>query len=217
MSSRPPRGYRDKNPLNIRFNEANQWRDRVLDGTPGPYEEFVSMAAGYRAAAKILTKYFDDYKLKTPREIVERFAPVADKNDVPAYLKMVESVSGFGPDDELDLHDTETMRLLLQGMASQEIGPAWAKKTWMDLDEGLRMAGLVPKRPPAAVDPRVLAPAATGLVALDKAWELAQGIDQMGVVDWIIQRGWKAALLLVLVGVAVWLVMRILPQRQAEA
>ncbi len=217
MTTRPPRGYRQNNPLNIRYVAANKWRGRVLDGEPGPYEEFTSMAEGYRAAAIILTKYFDRDGLSTPRQIVAKFAPAEDDNDVGAYLKTIERVSGFPADEELDLHDGAVMRRLLKGMATQEIGATWAAKTWAALDQGVKMAGLPRQAVPAAADPRILAPLGVGGVGLVEVIELAKTATSSGVLDWIAEKGTRAALVLAIVVVVGWLLLRAKAEREAEA
>ena len=44
------RGYRNNNPLNIRIDKKNPWLGRVIPNTDGEFEQFTSMAYGYRAA-----------------------------------------------------------------------------------------------------------------------------------------------------------------------
>lgn len=77
-----PRGVRNNNPLNIRYNSANNWRGQVSDD--GGYIVFDSAENGIRAAAKLLDNYYKKHGLKTVGGIVARWAP-SFENDTNSY------------------------------------------------------------------------------------------------------------------------------------
>lgn len=114
-----PRGLRNNNPGNIRRNndvfqgEVNPSRDRE-------FKQFKSMAYGYRAVFKILMNYQRIYKLTTIRKMIGRWAPENENNTV-AYVSLVSSYSGIGPDDPISF-DREQMIRIVAGMSKVENG-----------------------------------------------------------------------------------------------
>lgn len=79
--------------------------------------------------------------LRTIASIVHRWAPNSDANDEATYAGVVASLTRFGVDDVLDLHDGATMRTLTWAMAIMEGGRAiqWPPEEQIS---GLRLAGL---------------------------------------------------------------------------
>ena len=86
------RGQRNNNPLNIRRSKS-RWVGRREFVTDKEFEEFTTMAFGYRAAWKLM----DTYRLRLRQEgksytlenIIHRWAPPEDGNDTTAYLRTV--------------------------------------------------------------------------------------------------------------------------------
>ena len=86
------RGIRNNNPLNIRRG-TSQWVGRRERVTDKDFEEFTSMAYGYRAAWKLM----DTYRLRLRQEnknytlenIIHRWAPPEDGNPTKEYLHTV--------------------------------------------------------------------------------------------------------------------------------
>ena len=117
-----PRGYRNNNPLNIRIS-ANAWAGKLRPNTDGTFEQFRTMAHGYRAAFVLLRTYIDQYRLTTPRSIIARWAPPSE-NDTAAYLAAVCARSGLPADAALDPSSWEEMSALVHAMAVVENGPA---------------------------------------------------------------------------------------------
>ena len=132
-----PRGYRNNNPLNIRIS-ANAWAGKLRPNTDGTFEQFRTMAHGYRAAFVLLRTYIDQYRLTTPRSIIARWAPPAE-NDTAAYLAAVCSRSGLAADSPLDPYSWEEMSALVHAMAIVENGPAPAPD-WQDIRQGWEMS-----------------------------------------------------------------------------
>ena len=86
------RGIRNNNPLNIRRG-TSRWLGRREIVTDKEFEEFTSMAFGYRAAWKLM----DTYRMRlrhagksfTLENIIHRWAPPEDGNDTTAYIRTV--------------------------------------------------------------------------------------------------------------------------------
>ena len=86
------RGIRNNNPLNIRRG-TSRWVGRRAQVTDKEFEEFTSMAFGYRAAWKLM----DTYRMRlrqagksyTLENIIHRWAPPEDGNDTTAYIRTV--------------------------------------------------------------------------------------------------------------------------------
>ena len=86
------RGIKNNNPLNIRRG-TSRWVGRREIVTDKEFEEFTSMAFGYRAAWKLM----DTYRMRlrhagksfTLENIIHRWAPPEDGNDTTAYIRTV--------------------------------------------------------------------------------------------------------------------------------
>lgn len=94
------RGARNRNPLNIRYNPANNWRGQMGHDSSG-FCVFSSMQHGIEAAARLLYVYYTRYNLTTIPLIISRWAP-ASENDVEAYIKTVCRITKFPRDKQLD-------------------------------------------------------------------------------------------------------------------
>lgn len=89
-----PRGIRNNNPLNIRWNSANNWQGQTGRDSGG-FSIFDTPVNGIRAAARVLDNYAKR-GLTTIAQIISTWAPAADGNNVEAYVSHVESVMGKG-------------------------------------------------------------------------------------------------------------------------
>ena len=136
------RGYRNRNPGNIDWNERNKWQGqlgREASGNPPRFAVFSSHEFGIRALAMLLTTYQDRHGLRTLRGIIGRWAPVRE-NHTEAYVDAVAARTGFGPDTPLDLHLWTQLRPLVEAIIHHELGSnPYAAAT---IDEGLRLAGV---------------------------------------------------------------------------
>lgn len=117
-----PRGMRNNNPGNIRISN-NPWQGKIptSQNTDGAFEQFEAYVWGIRAMVKNLLTYFNNYNLRTIRQVVSTWAP-ANENDTNGYINFVASQTGFGPDQELDLQNLHTMRALVKAMTKMENG-----------------------------------------------------------------------------------------------
>ena len=144
MDPKQSRGYRNKNPGNIDWNERNKWQGQVgreQTGNPPRFAVFESHEYGIRALAALLTTYQDRHGLRTVRGIIDRWAPPVE-NVTSAYVDAVARAMDVGRDDPIDVHTYAHMRPLVAAIIKHELGgmPYDAAT----IDEGLRLAG-VPK------------------------------------------------------------------------
>jgi len=130
-----PRGIRNNNPLNIRYNAANDWQGQT--GSDGEYAIFESPEYGIRAAAKLMNNYVSRYGLRSVSAIINRWAPAVE-NNTSAYIQAVARKLNVGSDDVL-LWPTQ-LKPLLAAMIHHENGmQPYADQT---ISNGIKMAGI---------------------------------------------------------------------------
>lgn len=116
-----PRGYRNKNPLNIRINPANNWKGKVANNTDGVFEQFVAMEYGYRAALKLIRNYITKDGLSTVSEIIAKWAP-QNENNTAGYIQRVIGINQWTAAKMIDPYDKDDMCDLAYAMAIVENG-----------------------------------------------------------------------------------------------
>ena len=121
MDKKIPRGYRNNNPLNIRYNSANKWLGKVANNTDGTFEQFVSMEYGYRAALYLIRKYIFVDGLTTVAQIISKWAP-ANENNTEGYIQRVCDSTGWLPGKTIDPYNMQDMVDLAYAMALVENG-----------------------------------------------------------------------------------------------
>lgn len=114
-----PLGLRRNNPGNLRYSPRNQWRGSTYRS--GAFEQFSTMAYGYRALLITLRTYMQKYRLTTVGDLVTRWAPPEDHNDTEAYVRFVERKTGFHRWQELRC-DQATLIALASAISHQENG-----------------------------------------------------------------------------------------------
>lgn len=120
MNTNLPRGYRNNNPLNIRYSTANSWQGKVLPNTDGAFEQFQSMAYGYRAALYLIRKYISQGN-NTVSSVISKWAP-ATENNTSGYITRVCNTTGYLPGTVLSASDKEQLCKLVYAMAIVENG-----------------------------------------------------------------------------------------------
>lgn len=115
-----PRGYRNNNPLNVRKNAANAWKGKVVPGTDSAFEQFITIAYGYRCALYLLRKYIGQGN-NTIRKIITKWAPPSE-NNTSAYIGHVAGRSGISADALIDRNDREKLCKIAYAMAWVENG-----------------------------------------------------------------------------------------------
>jgi len=130
-----PRGIRNNNPLNIRYNPANDWQGQT--GSDGEYAIFSSSEYGIRAAAKLLNNYVTRYGLRSVSEIINRWAPTIE-NNTGAYVQAVANKLNVQPNEPL-LWPTSVNKLI-DAMIHHENGIQ--PYTALEIERGVKLAGL---------------------------------------------------------------------------
>ena len=116
-----PRGYRNNNPLNIRFSMWNAWKGKVLPNSDGAFEQFENMAYGYRAALHLIRKYIRQ-GYNTVAKIISRWAPESDGNYTQAYIDHVCEFADLNKDRIISPDDRDTLTAMVRAMSIIENG-----------------------------------------------------------------------------------------------
>lgn len=91
--TKPTRGQRNHNPLNIR--KGNDWQGEAPTPSDPAFEVFINDLYGLRAGFKVLKRYLTaSPRCQNIRDIITRWAPPQDHNDTEAYIKTVSARSG---------------------------------------------------------------------------------------------------------------------------
>ena len=117
-----PRGYRNNNPLNIRKNASNAWKGKVVPGSDPAFEQFITMAYGYRAGLYLLRKYIGQGH-NTIRKIINKWAPPSE-NNTSSYVNNVVARTGIGADVVISRTDMDKLCKIAWAMAWSENGRA---------------------------------------------------------------------------------------------
>jgi hypothetical protein len=115
-----PRGIRNKNPANIKYNKSNAWDGQTGKDSKG-FATFESSFYGIRAAAKLLRNYQSMYNLNTIEQIINRWAPPVE-NITRSYVDHVSKVLKTDKNTYLSLSDNNKLIELLQVIIKHENG-----------------------------------------------------------------------------------------------
>jgi hypothetical protein len=89
---------------------------------PGGREaSYASMNDGLQAAAENILANNDRYGINTISGIVSRWAPPGE-NNTAAYVSDVSRRTGFGPNEQLDVHNPQVLEALLNAITHHEVG-----------------------------------------------------------------------------------------------
>lgn len=113
------RGERNHNPLDLE-DFGIPWEG--LTGRDGPYCVFIDDLRGIRAAARDLHTKWGKDGLRTFSDIVPKFAPSTDHNDVPAYVEHLTELTGIGADEPLDLDQLSELASVVRAFICHEQG-----------------------------------------------------------------------------------------------
>lgn len=127
------RGYRNNNPLNIRLTNTS-WKGKVPNSqnTDGSFEQFTSMAYGFRAAM-INIRTIVNRGYNTIQKMIEIWAPDSDGNNSTRYAQRVSSTTGYSTTAIINPSNAEQMKNIAYAMAIVENGTA---PQWKDINEG---------------------------------------------------------------------------------
>jgi len=82
---------------------------------------FVEDKYGIRAAVKILMTYQDKYKLKTIRQLINRWAP-PNENNTDAYVDAVAKEVNVAPDTPVNVNNLNICLPLIRAIIKHENG-----------------------------------------------------------------------------------------------
>jgi hypothetical protein len=137
------RGYRNKNPGNIDFNERNKWRGQIgreQTGNPPRFAVFDSHENGIRALARLLQTYQVRHDLHTIAGIINRWAP-SNENNTSAYVTFVSRAMGIEPDEQIDVFKWNVARPMVEAIIRKELGGnPYPPEV---IDEGVSWAGVM--------------------------------------------------------------------------
>lgn len=155
MAKQQPRGIRNNNPGNIDRTTPKRtpWQGQVPaeDLTDPRFEQFTHPKWGIRAICRVLVTYQDRHGLDSVRKVIDRWAPPVE-NNTEAYIQAVARKLGVNADAAISVHDYATMRELVLAIVAHENGQQ--PYSAAVIDEGLRLAGIVPTNPkPVTRDP----------------------------------------------------------------
>lgn len=101
-----------KNPLNLKRPGANS-------GGRADFRVFGSYAEGFQGAWDQLKKYQNRDGLTTPRQMISKWAPASDGNDLGRYAATLKA-AGVDPYKPLNINDPAQAARLMKGMAMAE-------------------------------------------------------------------------------------------------
>ena len=119
------RGYRNNNPLNLRIS-SNAWKGKVpvAQNTDGAFEQFQTMAYGFRAALMNLRSYITKYSCNTIASITNKWTPSSDGNNPARYAQVVSDRTGIAKTTVIAANDKESLCQIAAAMAYMENGSA---------------------------------------------------------------------------------------------
>lgn len=186
--STPPRGIRNRNPLNLVHSSANRWQGLDEPPSDGRMCRFTADQWGIRAAAVLLRTYRTKYKLLTIRQLVERWAP-ASENDPGRYAQVVAEYMGQTPTYIPDLNDPMELENMLRGMCRMENGPGPLEGEWytnLVWEQGIKLALQPLSRSRTMMGSAAAGAATVGQALLDATQEaLPQATEAASTVSWL--------------------------------
>ncbi|ODS10165.1 structural protein P5 [Vibrio scophthalmi] len=132
-----PRGIRNKNPLNIEYNKANDWEGQTGVEPEGRFARFSESVYGIRAGAKLISNYMTVHNRYSVIDILERFAP-ASENHTAGYANFVASKMGVGVSERLNKTHIPAM---VTAMIQFENGVNPYTDSY--INKGCKMAGVI--------------------------------------------------------------------------
>ncbi len=115
------RGYKNKNPLNIRISKSKPWNGEIRPSQDVAFAQFRSMAHGYRAAFKLLDNYRKLHGCVVLADFINRWAPPSE-NDTHAYINTVAKRARIADVTTIDTHNEFQMTRIVAAMSFVENG-----------------------------------------------------------------------------------------------
>lgn len=116
------RGLRNCNPGNIRLTgRTGLYRGEKSPSSDPAFRQFQAMEWGYRALFVLLYTYRKRYGLKTPREVISRWAP-PHENHTEQYIRALCHDTGLEADEPFEISDQTTMCAIAASISRIENG-----------------------------------------------------------------------------------------------
>lgn len=121
--SKQPRGLRNNNPGNIRNSQRTDWQGEVDEASKNDksFEEFETIAYGYRALIKLLQNYRKLHGCQTMADFIKLWAPETE-NNTSAYIKRVCTEMQVPTTYVPDVNDKTTMCAFAAAISQVENG-----------------------------------------------------------------------------------------------
>lgn len=155
------RGFVSNNPLNISYRPQDKWQQ--LDEPPHDDPprgmtklcRFTNPVYGIRAGARQLIANQDRHGCTTVEDQITKWAPPPkkaprDRNHTTEYIKFVAEAMGVGPTDEIDVHQYDTLRPMIEAMIDFENKGTSHPYSNAQIDKALVLAGVEPPQKPLA-------------------------------------------------------------------
>lgn len=113
------RGYRNKNPGNIRH--GSKWQGLAPNQTDAAFCQFVSHEYGIRAIYKLMQTYQNKYGLNSIEAIINRYAPPVE-NNTQSYINRCAADLGISRDARINTGDMKTLIAMAKAIVSVELG-----------------------------------------------------------------------------------------------
>lgn len=186
------RGIRNNNPGNIEHN-GTPWQGLADPPSDGRFCRFKDPTWGIRAIARVLITYQDKRtapdgsKIDTVSEIIERWAPPSE-NNTDSYARHVREVIGVDLGAQLDVHDYNVMRPLVETIILHENGVMPYSSA--QIDKGLLLAGVQPPEKPLTASRTVKGGQVAGVGTLgtalsEAAQQIAPLADYSEIIKWL--------------------------------
>lgn len=140
------RAVRNNNPGNIEKGAPWQGLMPANEMTPDQADEhrfcvFQSPKWGFRALARVLITYQDKHNIHTIAGAIARWAPTSE-NDTKSYVNHVSRLTGRAFNEQLNFHDYSDLAPIAKAITTHECGGWFFDDS--DLEEGMRLAGVIP-------------------------------------------------------------------------
>ena len=120
MTNNLPRGIRNHNPGNIRYNGI-AWIGLSTPPSDGAFCVFLEARFGLRALAVLIRNYKLKYGICSVSGIINRFAP-SSENNTAAYIAQVCKALGCKEGDLLDIENDAVLLPLVKAIIRHENG-----------------------------------------------------------------------------------------------
>jgi len=124
------RGYRNKNPLNIRYSVANNWHGQLGKDSEG-FCRFEAFTYGIRAAVLILKKYISRGD-NTIEKIIYKWAPPYENNTVQ-YARFVSKKTSIPCNKPISIYDRTKIMAIIDAMIRMECAGLELQKSWISV------------------------------------------------------------------------------------